>query len=102
LTRPPPSSTPFPYTTLFRSSIIQRHNQKQVCGGSLLDRAVCIADVQRRDVSERQGSGPDKDIIQGEPQLRMILVPSGAPGKQRRDRKSTRLNSSHVAISYAV
>src|SRR5690625_7059087 len=32
-------------------------------------------------------------------QLRLVLP---RPGRIRRDRKSTRLNSSHVAISYAV
>src|SRR5439155_27015998 len=56
--RPPPRSTLFPYTTLFRS---------------------------------RRGDGRRPDHRQ---QLRRLWP--------RRDRKSTRLNSSHVAISYAV
>src|SRR5690349_23332345 len=73
--RPPPRSTLFPYTTLFRSS-----------------------GLQPRDISVADGR-----------------VPGGArghraPARHERqpcwnsasDRKSTRLNSSHVEISYAV
>src|SRR2546430_12453774 len=70
--RRPPRSTLFPYTTLFRS--LGRHlgGQERLAGGS-----------------ERPGSTGD---------LRDILL----VGAQRRDRKSTRLNSSHSQISYAV
>src|SRR5437588_5632075 len=67
--RPPPTSTLFPYTTLFRSVI-----------------------------SEHFGSSstmkPDRS--------RDLLFPCHAPGRPGRDRKSTRLNSSHTVISYAV
>src|SRR5437899_7728201 len=56
--RPPPRSTLFPYTTLFRARHVRRH---------------------------RGGSRPG-------PQSRL----------QGQDRKSTRLNSSHLGISYAV
>src|SRR5215467_8765383 len=58
--RPPPRSTLFPYTTLFRS---------------------------RRDALARRRAGA------GAACLRTVA---------RRDRKSTRLNSSHLVISYAV
>src|SRR5438045_6446890 len=73
----PPSSTLFPYTTLFRSQIPdllfvfgKRCPQRYVHVPALLDRG-------------------------GECCLH-------APIKQSRDRKSTRLNSSHLGISYAV
>src|SRR5207249_9188492 len=66
LTRRPPTSTLFPYTTLFRS--LPRHaGAFRPCRGA----------------RELRGD------LGGE-----------VPG--RRDRKSTRLNSSHVSISYAV
>src|SRR2546430_7622170 len=73
--RRPPRSTLFPYTTLFRSDVAQM----EVAGG------VCEGDVGDR-VGERRGAnhGPDQ---------RALLDP---------DRKSTRLNSSHSQISYAV
>src|SRR5256885_9119721 len=70
--RPPPRSTLFPYTTLFRSS----------------GAAVAVAHRCRRQLLEQ---------------------PRRAPASIRRsecaaseDRKSTRLNSSHLVISYAV
>src|SRR5437870_7343228 len=69
--RPPPRSTLFPYTTLFRSS----------------------ESLRRADGAEDSGA----------PHLfrRRATFPRGAR-RPRGDRKSTRLNSSHVAISYAV
>src|SRR5438067_6050071 len=81
--RRPPRSTLFPYTTLFRSR------------GQQL-----IAPVQRRpQTAVPPISGPLAADQQLEPahQARQHLLRS-----QHRDRKSTRLNSSHVSISYAV
>src|SRR5438876_7879707 len=72
---PPPRSTLFPYTTLFRS----RHRRP---GRHPLPRP------QRRDVEQEGG--------QRRLPLPVPLLGSG------RDRKSTRLNSSHPSISYAV
>src|SRR2546422_9170218 len=74
--RRPPRSTLFPYTTLFRSDQVR-----------LLPRQV--GDVHHV-------GGPRQD---GAPQL---AVASPSPGKIAADRKSTRLNSSHGYISYAV
>src|SRR5436309_11058547 len=62
--RPPPRSTLFPYTTLFRS----HHLPAQDAPAALVER----------------------------PQAPLVAV------AQAEDRKSTRLNSSHVKISYAV
>src|SRR5947209_10062921 len=65
--RPPPKSTLFPYTTLFRSSADDR----------------TVADLE---LALMAGTGNDavRDLFDGA------------------DRKSTRLNSSHANISYAV
>src|SRR5439155_7652354 len=68
--RRPPTSTLFPYTTLFRS-----HAASATLGTTTRN-------------------------------LRRVVIrspsPLGSRWCHRRDRKSTRLNSSHVAISYAV
>src|SRR2546422_6512483 len=76
--RRPPRSTLFPYTTLFRSPV--RTAPFQLAG----DRR-CMAGVLRR--RPRCGAGARGGSTQ-----------QRAPG----DRKSTRLNSSHGYISYAV
>src|SRR5439155_21360817 len=65
ITRTPPASTLFPYTTLFRS------HRGRGGGRDRLSRVGRIRLHDRREIGDR-------------------------------DRKSTRLNSSHVAISYAV
>src|SRR5688572_31277890 len=77
--RRPPRSTLFPYTTLFRSKVTQATIQTRK------------ADLRyRRNVA----SGTRAEIP---------LADRGRLGYQgARDRKSTRLNSSHSQISYAV
>src|SRR3712207_8566008 len=81
--RRPPRSTLFPYTTLFRS----RHDRRAAAGGAV--RAV-------RPLTE----------LHQEPDLARVvprqLVVRGLADQELRDRKSTRLNSSHANISYAV
>src|SRR5207253_4704625 len=85
----PPSSTLFPYTTLFRSPADADRNR---LGAELDDsfsgstRADEVPRRRRQEVGARIS--------------RRALSPSGR--NFIRDRKSTRLNSSHVAISYAV
>src|SRR3712207_8223632 len=83
--RRPPRSTLFPYTTLFRSPI---------AGHELLGR------VGRRRVVDDQDL--DGGVVQ--PQQRIEAVGDvGRPvARADGDRKSTRLNSSHANISYAV
>src|SRR3712207_8398615 len=85
--RRPPRSTLFPYTTLFRSG--QRRRGGGVGGG-----ARRRGSGGRRRAHPRAGPG---DARRGRPRRRR----SGR-GAGRRDRKSTRLNSSHANISYAV
>src|SRR2546422_4425684 len=76
--RRPPRSTLFPYTTLFRSDEVQSDQRHDVVDGRLpLQEAFDPAD-------DRFGA------------LARRVV------RQREDRKSTRLNSSHGYISYAV
>src|SRR3712207_7613400 len=79
--RRPPRSTLFPYTTLFRSGIARRHPLGHRPGAA----------------GSRQGV---KDIQELEALLaaKMPIVAI----ESREDRKSTRLNSSHANISYAV
>src|SRR5947209_12389108 len=78
--RPPPRSTLFPYTTLFRSVVGMR-----VLHVLRRDRAPVVADPGRQDIGT-------------EPFQRLGHHPRPEGG----DRKSTRLNSSHANISYAV
>src|SRR3712207_7085997 len=84
--RRPPRSTLFPYTTLFRSDV---------------DPLVAPADVDRRlaDDADPLGLGDDlRDVlVVGE----LVRAPDRLPVLLL-DRKSTRLNSSHANISYAV
>src|SRR5436189_4827605 len=81
--RRPPRSTLFPYTTLFRSLEMRELTQEEVA---------------RR-------VGKDRSSITNT--LRLLKLPSElqrlvAEEKLSIDRKSTRLNSSHRCISYAV
>src|SRR3712207_8670787 len=78
--RRPPRSTLFPYTTLFRSVLEVRLLQ-------LVDGPLVLLRVER-DIPEQVRI--DRPLI-----LVAALV-------QQPDRKSTRLNSSHANISYAV
>src|SRR2546430_5099582 len=83
--RRPPRSTLFPYTTLFRSLAIRR--------------AGC---VPHRMVS---GAGHDAMILAEKVPAAMVFLrtPGGiSHDPAESDRKSTRLNSSHSQISYAV
>src|SRR5690606_41271587 len=79
--RAPPRSTLFPYTTLFRSRVLPHHARARHV------RAV-LPRGPGGDLRGRQGVGRGA--------LRPLLP------RDARDRKSTRLNSSHVKISYAV
>src|SRR5438309_6636623 len=76
---PPPRSTLFPYTTLFRSVADGRPDHVGVGGAA-----------------RGEGARPRGD----DRRVRRPRVP--ARPSRRLDRKSTRLNSSHSSISYAV
>src|SRR5688500_20084904 len=74
---PPPRSPPIPYTTLFRS-LVDDENVGEL-DDAALDALQLVA--RARDAEEHERVDHPGD---------------------RRDRKSTRLNSSHLVISYAV
>src|SRR3712207_8018683 len=83
--RRPPRSTLFPYTTLFRSADVVVHSTTKYIGGhsDVVGGAVVVADGAQLPVG-----------LQG---------PNGTTSlADAVDRKSTRLNSSHANISYAV
>src|SRR2546426_2325386 len=75
--RRPPRSTLFPYTTLFRSAAIQLH------------KLIGLGDLQ---IVKFNGAFREPTL----PNVRDYVISLEA------DRKSTRLNSSHLVISYAV
>src|SRR5437762_5691632 len=92
---PPPRSTLFPYTTLFRSGSIQRWLEKNL---SYIDFVVPIEDALTADPIQAMFCGP----IARMRQALDVLAASKLAVTVLRDRKSTRLNSSHRCISYAV
>src|SRR5206468_12030626 len=100
LRRPAPASTLFPYTTLFRSVLGDVRRLAQV-GNLLLAHACATA---RRQVRFRTGPGQQP----GGAEWSVTDDGPGLPAEQLEkafvplDRKSTRLNSSHDQISYAV
>src|SRR3712207_7821718 len=88
--RRPPRSTLFPYTTLFRSDFAELHDfvelpVKNYSSGMSVRLAFSTA-------------------IQVESDILLIdeVLAVGDAAFQQKDRKSTRLNSSHANISYAV
>src|SRR3989449_1859813 len=95
--RRPPRSTLFPYTTLFRS---------EADAGGAVRQAALRADAGRDRPDEERRRAPRAED-QG--RARAAPAPGAARARPRssargarRDRKSTRLNSSHGYISYAV
>src|SRR5688572_31642044 len=88
--RRPPRSTLFPYTTLFRSHVPQVSRVFV----DVLARHV-LGDLRlRREVAVGEGVGGEKDGA--------FTALFDGPFRRLSDRKSTRLNSSHSQISYAV
>src|SRR5438067_6944903 len=90
----PPTSPLFPYTTLFRSQYIPVTNE--AIAVRYRDRGRAIARINDPASIAAHASGSDDGV-------RAIVAARGVGGNAGRiDRKSTRLNSSHVSISYAV
>src|SRR2546430_13715045 len=97
--RRPPRSTLFPYTTLFRSD--WRLNRRGRHGEGAENRHALAIVVERL---ERLG---DLGVLKvafkiDEKDVGGLGRPGGGRLDPRQDRKSTRLNSSHSQISYAV
>src|SRR5690349_23193022 len=82
--RRPPRSTLFPYTTLFRSRDDEEGRAVGRVGEAVIQAADLAARRQRQEAAE---------------QMALAAARAARPDA---DRKSTRLNSSHVEISYAV
>src|SRR5947209_12455811 len=99
MTPRPPRPTLFPYTTLFRSGAIRAHGHRDVTyvGGGRARAVEHLINITRPgDLVLTLGAG---DVGQIGPDL-LLRLEAGLCGG--RDRKSTRLNSSHANISYAV
>src|SRR5207249_12107048 len=94
MTPRPPCPPLFPYTTLFRS---RRHRLGHLPGHGADD----AARPPHPDEDARGTPSGDLTDMQ-RAALMLVLLPSLLPCGPARDRKSTRLNSSHVSISYAV
>src|SRR3712207_8072530 len=86
--RRPPRSTLFPYTTLFRSHVWSTFSQP-----FRLSVLYEVSVVQLEQGADRTRTLPARVRTVGVPDVRAPFRP---------DRKSTRLNSSHANISYAV
>src|SRR3712207_7340161 len=95
--RRPPRSTLFPYTTLFRSWPRRQQGGYVIAGAverGLRARVGCpFAQPDPRLSLVRQTA-----VVALDEQCQWLAVTE----RERRDRKSTRLNSSHANISYAV
>src|SRR5258708_18033542 len=87
--RRPPRSTLFPYTTLFRSNyeIILDPSTNSILEGSVEIHSVYLW---------------LNDVVQSDTFTITVDISNTVPISKFRDRKSTRLNSSHQIISYAV
>src|SRR4051812_49728387 len=94
--RPPPRSPLFPYTTLFRS--LAMASDALVTNQTTADHAKAIAAKMSRDEQRMVFLG--KKLIANYGCMSCHAI-NGAENLSS-DRKSTRLNSSHMSISYAV
>src|SRR3712207_7569139 len=82
--RRPPRSTLFPYTTLFRSMCL-----------------ISSIILERGKLKPRKATST-QEVTFGGPEVTLLAGSRHWPEHRSRDRKSTRLNSSHANISYAV
>src|SRR3712207_8755706 len=104
--RRPPRSTLFPYTTLFRSREAFKIMKEQGVGGSL------IFVASKNAMAAGKNAAAYSSAKAAELHLARCLAEEGGaagirvntvnPDAVLQDRKSTRLNSSHANISYAV
>src|SRR5438309_8378929 len=91
MARPPPRSTLFPYTTLFRS--LEAHAGARQLDGLGAE----VAGEEPHEVGDLARRAPP--VVRREGEQGEL---ADAETRRARDRKSTRLNSSHSSISYAV
>src|SRR3712207_7050490 len=95
--RRPPRSTLFPYTTLFRSHFLGMHFFSPVPVMPLVEliRGAATSDEAAGAIRELAGELGKQAIVSAD-------RPGFIVNRVLIDRKSTRLNSSHANISYAV
>src|SRR3712207_7186519 len=98
--RRPPRSTLFPYTTLFRSAVAVGQTVVLIVGGIDLSQTSIMATASVLGAM-MMTSELDPVLFEKSPLWNLLLGPEGGP-MGGTDRKSTRLNSSHANISYAV
>src|SRR5256885_2791498 len=99
--RRPPRSTLFPYTPLFRSDIDTAQN-----GPGGVDSFLAIFNAQGQQLTfNNNAAAPGESQAVFDAYLRYTFPTAGTyyvGVSNAKDRKSTRLNSSHLVISYAV
>src|SRR5207249_11983955 len=99
---PPPRPPSFPYTTLFRSIDHDQFIRAEPPVSAFVGIAALVAPGHNR--VRGNGAGFQAGDLDGklEPLTRQNLAAMDQLATLDPDRKSTRLNSSHVSISYAV
>src|SRR3712207_7266263 len=99
--RRPPRSTLFPYTTLFRSHarVVARPFRGLYGGADRLEACVFCLFLGETGLADPEAEDLEDAGAEDAGELEHILAHRSI---RARDRKSTRLNSSHANISYAV
>src|SRR3712207_7450373 len=97
--RRPPRSTLFPYTTLFRSA---RQREDRVDGDDRGQRRLGVRTSEYAGAEDDEHHGGDQAGEHSDDRTRRVEPLPEDSQENDRDRKSTRLNSSHANISYAV
>src|SRR5205807_8704244 len=95
LLRPPPRSTLFPYTTLFRSELLMSGRPSDTPQELEIQKQISRLNLDLAKAKSMGKIHEIRDQIFLAEQARWLTPVLG-------DRKSTRLNSSHLVISYAV
>src|SRR5256885_8117630 len=96
--RRPPRSPLFPSTPLSRSLDAGRAERRLLEDPGPRERRVQALEERLREIEERLG----REVVEGVPPEQVAREVDDRGPAVGRDRKSTRLNSSHLVISYAV
>src|SRR5205814_8578322 len=99
--RNPPTSPLFPYTTLFRSDLFDRPIIGAIPASRVLPKSPDPQALPPGEAEAFRMLRTNLRYFNVDREVNSVLVTSPEPGDGK-DRKSTRLNSSHLGISYAV